>query len=81
MIVLITEDNLHFGMIFSSFKSCSQVFLLFKEILKCERGELNPYGIAHWILSPARLPVPPLSHAYLSYPIGGIGRLVSSPVS
>ena len=31
-------------------------------ILKwCERGELNPYGFLHWILSPARLPVPPLS--------------------
>src|SRR4030043_1794200 len=26
-------------------------------ILKwCERGELNPYGFTHWILSPARLP-------------------------
>ncbi len=34
-------------------------------ILKwCERGELNPYGFLHWILSPARLPVPPLSHIY-----------------
>ena len=32
-------------------------------ILKwCERGELNPHGVTHWILSPARLPVPPLSH-------------------
>jgi hypothetical protein len=29
----------------------------------CERGELNPQGLPHWILSPARLPVPPLSHA------------------
>src|SRR3989449_2273934 len=27
----------------------------------CERGELNPHGLPHWILSPARLPVPPLS--------------------
>ncbi|VBB45474.1 hypothetical protein TRIP_B350425 [uncultured Desulfatiglans sp.] len=27
----------------------------------CERGDSNPYGISHWILSPARLPVPPLS--------------------
>ena len=28
----------------------------------CERGELNPQGLAaHWILSPARLPVSPLS--------------------
>lgn len=29
---------------------------------KCERGDLNPHGcLAHRILSPARLPVPPLS--------------------
>src|SRR5712691_3958876 len=31
--------------------------------LWCERGESNPHGLSHWILSPARLPVPPLSHA------------------
>ena len=23
---------------------------------------MNPHGVTHWILSPARLPVPPLSH-------------------
>ena len=28
----------------------------------CERGELNPHGLPLWILSPARLPIPPLSH-------------------
>ena len=28
----------------------------------CERGELNPHPLRDWILSPARLPVPPLSH-------------------
>jgi hypothetical protein len=27
----------------------------------CERGELNPYPLRDWILSPARLPIPPLS--------------------
>ena len=27
----------------------------------CERGELNPHPLRDWILSPARLPVPPLS--------------------
>ena len=27
----------------------------------CERGELNPHELPHGILSPARLPVPPLS--------------------
>src|SRR5262245_24229482 len=29
----------------------------------CESRELNPDGLPHWILSPARLPVPPLSRA------------------
>ena len=28
----------------------------------CERGESNPHGSPHRILSPARLPIPPLSH-------------------
>jgi hypothetical protein len=23
---------------------------------KCERGDLNPHALRHWILSPARLP-------------------------
>src|SRR6267378_7621094 len=27
----------------------------------CERGELNPHELPHGILSPARLPIPPLS--------------------
>jgi hypothetical protein len=26
----------------------------------CERGDSNPHGLLHWILSPARLPIPPL---------------------
>src|SRR5437870_2910446 len=31
---------------------------------KCERGDLNPHGcLAHRILNPARLPIPPLSRA------------------
>src|SRR5262245_4487310 len=29
----------------------------------CERGELNPHGFPLWILSPARLPIPPLSQS------------------
>ncbi len=28
---------------------------------KCESRESNPDGLPHWILSPARLPIPPLS--------------------
>src|SRR6266487_951137 len=30
--------------------------------IQCERGDLNPHEFPHWILNPARLPVPPLSH-------------------
>ena len=29
----------------------------------CERGDSNSHGQCRWILSPVRLPVPPLSHA------------------
>jgi hypothetical protein len=29
--------------------------------LQCERGDSNPHGLLHWILSPARLPIPPHS--------------------
>ena len=32
------------------------------ELKWCERGDLNPYPLGDWILNPARLPVPPLSH-------------------
>ena len=28
---------------------------------KCERQDLNLHGLPHWILNPARLPIPPLS--------------------
>ena len=28
---------------------------------QCESRDLNPDGFPHWILSPARLPIPPLS--------------------
>jgi hypothetical protein len=28
---------------------------------ECESRDLNPDGFPHWILSPARLPIPPLS--------------------
>ena len=34
----------------------------------CERGDSNPHGLLHWILSPARLPVPPLPRHSSSYP-------------
>src|SRR5262245_47605009 len=46
----------------------------------CERGELNPHGLPHWILSPARLPVPPLSRASdsrLYHAVHGTDRVCS----
>jgi hypothetical protein len=33
----------------------------------CERGELNPYGFLHWILSPARLPFRHSRTFFLNY--------------
>src|SRR5262245_27936995 len=29
-------------------------------VFECERRDSNPHGLPHWILSPARLPIPPL---------------------
>ena len=40
---------------------------LFSEC-KCERQDLNLHGLPHWILNPARLPIPPLSRPlFLSF--------------
>ena len=30
----------------------------------CKRRDLNPHVFRHWILSPARLPIPPLLHIF-----------------
>jgi hypothetical protein len=30
-------------------------------LFECESRDSNPDGLPHWILSPARLPIPPLS--------------------
>src|SRR5437867_4580794 len=39
-----------------------------RTVAKCERGDLNPHGcLAHRILNPARLPVPPLSQSEAAY--------------
>ena len=35
--------------------------LAFRKSLWCERRDLNPHRSPHWILSPARLPISPLS--------------------
>jgi hypothetical protein len=43
------------------FRASRRKSLQDKEISKCERQELNLHGFPHWILSPARLPIPPLS--------------------
>ncbi len=41
----------------------------------CERGDSNPHGLLHWILSPARLPIPPLPRS-LKYSL----RFIVEPV-
>src|SRR6185312_4620962 len=33
-------------------------------VVRCEGGDSNPHGLLHWILSPARLPVPPPSQLH-----------------
>src|SRR5690606_5805044 len=45
----------------------------------CERGDSNSHGLPHWILSPARLPIPPLSPKrqpglIINGPVKGPGR-------
>ena len=35
----------------------------------CERGDSNPHTFRYQILSLARLPIPPLSHRFSSYPV------------
>src|SRR5713101_5953841 len=42
----------------------------------CERGVSNPHGFPHGILSPARLPVPPLSRQKI---VGAIGCAFNTP--
>jgi hypothetical protein len=50
---------------FSSRNRGSRVFFSYslrsgRTLSACERGDSNPHGLLHWILSPARLPIPPL---------------------
>ena len=51
-----------------------------EEDLHCEGGELNPHALRHWILSPARLPVPPPSLIYI-YCVCTTELIVSTLVS
>src|SRR6185503_4124509 len=41
--------------------SRTSTFIGVSRSIWCERGELNPHELPHGILSPARLPIPPLS--------------------
>ena len=43
---------------------------------KCERGDSNPHRVRDWILSPARLPIPPLPHMQ-----NGVDRMRSPRLS
>ena len=49
------------------------------ERLQCERRDLNPHGFHHWILNPARLPIPPLSQNKLYCLSHNNLRPISSP--
>ena len=35
----------------------------------CERRDSNSHGLPHWILNPARLPIPPLSQRTRRHPV------------
>jgi hypothetical protein len=41
---------------------------------RCERQDLNLHGFPHWILSPARLPIPPLSQSVTYYQFESVLR-------
>src|SRR5262245_41428039 len=47
--------------------------------LKCESRESNPDGFPHWILSPARLPIPPLSRVLCRKRLRQLLLLVARP--
>src|SRR3972149_6769568 len=69
------EEALTSKTLFPPFSSLTTTSILFSPVqcaycperfqgkfpLWCERGDLNPHPIWDWILSPARLPVPPPS--------------------
>lgn len=44
---------------------------------KCERQDLNLHGLPHWILSPARLPIPPLSRGFDQFSLSSRGGSVT----
>ena len=55
------------------------IHLLLPLIEWCERGELNPHPLRDWILSPARLPIPPLSQlSVLEFKCPGIRNVLPS---
>jgi hypothetical protein len=47
-------------------------------VRRCERQELNLHGFPHWILSPARLPIPPLSQTCYATTVCGKPLSLSS---
>jgi hypothetical protein len=53
----LTKGNRHHVHLSPDIQTATRV----QPIRKCERQDLNLHGLPHWILSPARLPIPPLS--------------------
>ncbi|GEM_PF-6514033 len=47
----------------------------------CRRGDSNPYAFRHWLLRPARLPIPPLLLVFCRCNTSTITREVSGEVN
>ena len=60
-------------------RSSRRKLFSYKELNQCERQELNLHGFPHWILSPARLPIPPLSRSRLAVAMLKLGDLLVAP--
>src|SRR5215475_14713904 len=61
--------------------SISSAFIIYSCVIGCERRDSNPHGSPHWILSPARLPIPPLSRGHVIDCAGGLVGCQQSPRS
>jgi hypothetical protein len=65
LVLLTTVRTTHAALLIVLFYYSDCISLSRKCKEKCERGDLNPYGLTRWILSPVRLPVPPLSRCLI----------------
>ena len=58
-----SSDTLAFGYLDFNLHKTAFCF----RVQMCERGDSNPHPVRDRILSPARLPIPPLSHSFTIY--------------